>query len=43
MPVTFPHHEDEDGVRDIEHPVPFSTVVLRDPDNIQLELIHMPG
>lgn len=31
------------GVRDIEKPVPFSTVVFRDPDNIQLEFIHMPG
>jgi hypothetical protein len=30
-------------VRDIEQPVPFSTVVFRDPDNIQLELIRMPG
>jgi glyoxylase I family protein len=28
------------GVRDIEGPVPFSTLVFRDPDNIQLELIH---
>jgi catechol 2,3-dioxygenase-like lactoylglutathione lyase family enzyme len=26
------------GVRDITEPVPFSTLVFRDPDNIQLEL-----
>lgn len=30
------------GVRDISEPVPFSTLVFRDPDNIQLELIHSP-
>jgi glyoxylase I family protein len=28
------------GVRDIEGPAPFSTLVFRDPDNIQLEFIH---
>jgi catechol 2,3-dioxygenase-like lactoylglutathione lyase family enzyme len=26
------------GVRDITEPIPFSTLVFRDPDNIQLEL-----
>ncbi len=31
------------GVRDIESPMAFSTVVFRDPDNIQLELFHMGG
>jgi catechol 2,3-dioxygenase-like lactoylglutathione lyase family enzyme len=31
------------GVRDIEGPVPFSTVVFRDPDNIQLEFIYAPS
>ena len=30
------------GVRDITEPVPFATLVFRDPDNIQLELIHSP-
>jgi len=30
------------GVRDITEPIPFSTLVFRDPDNIQLELIHSP-
>ncbi len=30
------------GVRDIADPVPFSTLVFRDPDNIQLEFIHTP-
>jgi catechol 2,3-dioxygenase-like lactoylglutathione lyase family enzyme len=30
------------GVRDIEGPAPFSTLVFRDPDNIQLEFIHSP-
>ncbi len=30
------------GVRDITDPVPFSTLVFRDPDNIQLELIFSP-
>lgn len=28
------------GVRDITDPFPFSTLVFRDPDNIQLELVH---
>lgn len=28
------------GIRDITDPFPFSTLVFRDPDNIQLELIH---
>lgn len=30
------------GIRDIAVPVPFSTLVFRDPDNIQLELIWSP-
>ena len=30
------------GVRDITDPVPFSTLVFRDPDNIQLEFIYAP-
>jgi glyoxylase I family protein len=30
------------GVRDVKDPAPFSTVVFRDPDNIQLELIWTP-
>jgi catechol 2,3-dioxygenase-like lactoylglutathione lyase family enzyme len=30
------------GIRDITDPVPFSTLVFRDPDNIQLEFIHTP-
>ena len=29
------------GVIDTDNPVPYSVVVLRDPDNIQLELCHM--
>jgi catechol 2,3-dioxygenase-like lactoylglutathione lyase family enzyme len=28
------------GVRDVTEPTRFSTLVFRDPDNIQLELIH---
>ena len=31
------------GVTDTTDPVPYSVLVFRDPDNIQLELIHMPG
>jgi catechol 2,3-dioxygenase-like lactoylglutathione lyase family enzyme len=31
------------GVNDVHQPVPYSTVVFRDPDNIQLEFIHMPA
>jgi catechol 2,3-dioxygenase-like lactoylglutathione lyase family enzyme len=31
------------GIRDELEPVPFSTVVFRDPDNIQLELIWQPS
>ena len=30
------------GVVDTDNPVPYSVVVFRDPDNIQLELIYMP-
>jgi hypothetical protein len=31
------------GVIDTSDPAPYSVVVFRDPDNIQLELIHQPG
>jgi len=31
------------GVVDTDDPVPYSVVVFRDPDNIQLELIYMAG
>jgi glyoxylase I family protein len=31
------------GVIDTDSPVPYSVVVFRDPDSIQLELIHMPA
>jgi glyoxylase I family protein len=31
------------GVIDTDKPVPYSVVVFRDPDHIQLELIHQPG
>lgn len=31
------------GVIDKTEPIPYSTVVFRDPDNIQLELIHLAG
>lgn len=30
------------GIRDLTEPVPFATLVFRDPDNIQLEFIHSP-
>jgi glyoxylase I family protein len=29
------------GVIDAEQPLPYSVIVFRDPDNIQLELFHM--
>ena len=29
------------GVIDAENPIPYSVVVFRDPDNIQLELFHV--
>jgi glyoxylase I family protein len=29
------------GVQDVKSPMPFATVVFRDPDNIQLELFYM--
>lgn len=29
------------GVIDTDDPMPYSVVVFRDPDHIQLELIHM--
>jgi glyoxylase I family protein len=31
------------GVINAEQPLPYSVVVFRDPDNIQLELFHMPS
>jgi glyoxylase I family protein len=31
------------GVIDTDKPVPYSVVVFRDPDNIQLELIYLAG
>lgn len=31
------------GVQEVTEPIPFSTVVGRDPDDIQLEFIHMAG
>jgi glyoxylase I family protein len=31
------------GVNDATEPMSFSTLVFRDPDNIQLELFHMPS
>jgi catechol 2,3-dioxygenase-like lactoylglutathione lyase family enzyme len=31
------------GVIEVAEPVPYSVVVFRDPDNIQLELFHMPS
>ncbi len=31
------------GVIDTTDPIPYSVVVFRDPDNIQLELFHMAG
>jgi glyoxylase I family protein len=30
------------GVVDTDSPMPYSVVVFRDPDNIQLELFHLP-
>jgi glyoxylase I family protein len=31
------------GVIDVEDPIPYSTVVFRDPDNIQLEFVFVPS
>ena len=31
------------GVTDTVDPVPYSALVFRDPDNIQLEFVHLPG
>lgn len=31
------------GVNDTDDPIPYSTLIFRDPDNIQLELIHLAG
>lgn len=31
------------GVRDLTSPMPFATLVFRDPDDIQLEFIHLPS
>jgi glyoxylase I family protein len=32
-----------DGINDTTDPIPYSVLVFRDPDNIQLELIHLPS
>jgi glyoxylase I family protein len=31
------------GVIDSDHPMPYSVVVFRDPDNLQLEFIYLAG
>jgi hypothetical protein len=31
------------GVNDTDHPIPYSALVFRDPDNIQLEFFHLPS
>jgi catechol 2,3-dioxygenase-like lactoylglutathione lyase family enzyme len=31
------------GVTDTADPIPYSTLVFRDPDNIQLEFVHLPS
>ncbi len=31
------------GVTDTIDPMPYSVLVFRDPDNVQLELVHLPG
>ena len=31
------------GVTDVAEPVPYSALVFRDPDNVQLELVHLPS
>jgi glyoxylase I family protein len=31
------------GVTDTDSPVPYSVLVFRDPDNLQLEFIYMAG
>jgi hypothetical protein len=36
--LAIPHS----GVIDATEPIPYSVLVFRDPDNIQLELAHMP-
>jgi hypothetical protein len=41
--VGLHHHDGNPGVIDTGDPVPYSVVVFRDPDNIQLELIYMAG
>ncbi len=34
-----PHND----VNDTDHPIPYSALVFRDPDNIQLEFFHLPS
>jgi glyoxylase I family protein len=31
------------GVTDTDRPVPYSVLVFRDPDNLQLEFIYLAG
>jgi glyoxylase I family protein len=31
------------GVHEVADPIPYATLVFRDPDNIQLEFIHLPS
>jgi len=37
------HGVKNSGAVDTDNPIPYSVVVFRDPDNIQLELIYMPA
>ncbi len=34
---------DHSPVTDVTDPIPYSTLVFRDPNNIQLEFVHLPG
>jgi glyoxylase I family protein len=31
------------GVNHTDDPIPYSALIIRDPDNIQLELVHLAG
>lgn len=31
------------SVTDVSDPVPYAVLVFRDPDNVQLEFVHLPG
>lgn len=46
VPARFPHHPDGgagDARSPTTDPIPYSVLIFRDPDDVPLELVHVPG